>query len=124
MAHSVMNISSHSDDAMERYSAQQRHIHSTRCERRGAMAMNSGIWVRNVASLQNDATRTNIKDRIAIEPVPSSPPRKRALEEIQVGATILHEGTGDMAHLSVRWTPPVDCMIPYLSEGSAEAFKF
>ena len=60
--------------------------------------MNSGIWVRNVASLQNDATRTNIKDRIAIEPVPSSPPRKRALEEIQVGATILHEGTGDMAH--------------------------
>jgi hypothetical protein len=96
----IMNTFRHADEAAEAPSA---HQHSRRCERRGAMNMISGVWF-STRTLQDDTSMTDVMDRITVSTVPSSPPRKRALEEIQVRATDVYGCTDGMAHIAALGT--------------------
>ena len=64
--------------------------------------MISGVWVNTrVESRQDNTAITNAMDRIAVSTVPSSPPRKRALEDMQVDVTNnAYGGTDGMTHVA------------------------
>ena len=64
--------------------------------------MISGVWVVNtrVESRQDNTAITNAMDRIAVSTVPSSPPRKRALQDMQVDETNVYGSTNGMTHVA------------------------